>query len=116
MLRFIVRRATLAVVTASAFACASSGTTPNGATSTSGTSGTSGASGVGVAGSPSPTTASRHDRTLIMADEMTNTAASNLFEVVQRLHPEWLVLRNQASASASSRASAGGAGVQVYLD
>jgi hypothetical protein len=67
------------------------------------------AGGTGSAnGSPAP--AARRDRTTITSQELTQTQASNLYEVVQRLHPEWLTPRNGATISGASN------DVQVYLN
>jgi hypothetical protein len=53
-----------------------------------------GAPGVTQSGSQgAQQTAQPHDRTQISAAEMQGIAANNLYEVVQRLHPEWLVKR-----------------------
>jgi hypothetical protein len=67
----------------------------------------------GAAASPA-----RHDRTLITADEMSDLQASNLYDVVKRLHPEWLTLRNSATVggAVSGRTATNENDVQVFLD
>jgi hypothetical protein len=61
---------------------------------------------------------SRRDRTVITEEDLKQSNASNLFEAVQRLHPEWLIARNGATVgnSRSAAAATGGNDVQVYLD
>jgi hypothetical protein len=56
-----------------------------------------------------PGAAPRRSGDVIMADELTSTAATNVYEAVQRLRPQWLT---------SARIRRGGSGdeVQVYLD
>ena len=53
--------------------------------------------------------APRHSAGVITADELTQTGASNLYDAIQRLRPQWLT---------SSRIRRGGSGddLQVYLD
>jgi hypothetical protein len=62
------------------YGCASSA-----ATSTQG--------GAGSGGRSAPA----HDHNMISAGEMQGLNTTNLFEVVQRLHPEWLVQRNSTT-------------------
>lgn len=69
----------MSVATALLSACASSG-----GSSSEGT----------LAGTHSTPT---HDRNLITANEMQGLNTVNLFEVVQRLHPEWLAQRNSTT-------------------
>ncbi|HEY9226476.1 MAG TPA: hypothetical protein VIP11_07520 [Gemmatimonadaceae bacterium] len=98
MIRPVLARIAIALISASATACASS----SAATSTD---------GVTSAGAP------RRDRTQITAEEMRDVPAQNLYEIVQRLHPEWLVARNQGTTGSRSRnTSSDQAGVQVYMD
>jgi hypothetical protein len=73
------------------------------------------------AGAPSPADGSaasapqpRHDRSTISAEELKDSQASNLFDVVQRLHPEWLTGRNGTMVSGKNSALANS--VQVYID
>ena len=75
-------------------------------------SGTSAGTSASVAGAP------RRDRSVITAEDMKDLQVSNLFEVVQRLHPEWLVQRNSAGMGrASGRSSnTNDTDVQVYFD
>ena len=61
--------------------------------------------------------APRRDRTVITAEELKDVSVLNLYEAVQRIHPEWLVARNQATQTRSNATTASGqAGVQVYMD
>jgi hypothetical protein len=94
------RIAYLVAAALAAAACASSGTSAGTGASAS------------VAASP------RHDRSVITADDMKDLQVSNLFEVVERLHPEWLVQRNTAGMGrASGRSSStNDTDVQVYFD
>ncbi len=70
------------------------------------------------AGAPSSAgTAPRHDSTVITADEMTRVQATNLYDVVRRLHPEWLTARTAATiGSLNSAAPAQPIDVQVFID
>jgi hypothetical protein len=69
----------------------------------------------GPAGSAS--TSPRHDSTVITAEDMTRVQATNLYDVVHRLHPEWLNQRTAATVgSLDSRAPAQPIDVQVFLD
>ncbi len=49
-----------------------------------------GAGSKGASATPTPS----RDRTVIMADDMRRLQASNLYEVVQLIRPEWLAIRN----------------------
>lgn len=60
-------------------------------------------------GSTSPAPA-HHDRTTISADELRESQAQNLYEVVQRLHPEWLTARGVGTLSGGTPGE-----VNVYL-
>lgn len=62
----------------------------------------------------SKSSAPRRDRYNITADDMKDLQVTTLYEVVQRLHPEWLTSRT--SAGPSARVNAGEGDVQVYLD
>jgi hypothetical protein len=92
-------------------ACVSSG---GGAASPSASASTESSAG----SSTSTSKSSRRDRTVITEEELKQTNASNLFEAVQRLHPEWLIARNGATVAGSRSAGAatGANDVQVYLD
>jgi hypothetical protein len=69
----------------------------------------------GPAGSAS--TSPRHDSTVITAEDMTRVQATNLYDVVHRLHPEWLNQRTAATVgSLDTRAPAQPIDVQVFLD
>src|SRR5690348_3282916 len=57
----------------------------------------------------------RRDRNTITADDLKDTQASTLYDVVQRLHPEWLVPHTQGSVG--GRATSGSdTDIQVYMD
>jgi len=98
MIRPGVRRFLVAVTAAATLGCASGG----------------------ASSSASTDTAPKRDRTVITAEDMKDiTGVSNLLEVVQRLHPEWLSPRNAGTAAAAkSRAgvSPTDVAVQVYID
>jgi hypothetical protein len=66
---------------------------------------------------PSPSaTSARRDRTVITAADIREVTASNLYEVVQRIHPEWLVRRGASTLSAiTGRAASTETDVQVYI-
>ena len=65
----------------------------------------------------SGSTAPRRDPTVITAEDMTRVQATNLYDVVHRLHPEWLNQRTAATVgSLNSAAPAQPIDVQVYLD
>lgn len=91
MLRFAHRRVVLVTAMGVAAACA-------------------GASGSG-SGAP------RRDSTVITAEDMTRVQATNLYDVVRRLHPEWLTKRTSAAVGGLN---AGGPAVpvdvQVFID
>ena len=91
-----LRRVVLVIGAGSAIACASGGGTGSG--------NRAGADEAALA---------KHDRTLITAADMKDIPASNLFEIVQRIHPEWLTVRN--SVSIGSR-TASDQGIHVYID
>ncbi len=58
-----------------------------------------------------------HDRATITQEEMRQIDAASLYDIVQRLHPEWLTGRNSvAVGAASARGSASSNEVQVFLD
>ena len=48
----------------------------------------------GAGSTPATTPTPSRDRTVIMADDMRRLQASNLYEVVQMIRPEWLSVRN----------------------
>jgi hypothetical protein len=85
-------------------ACASGNATPAAA----------GTGDVTAAGSP------KHDRTTITADDMKSLDVANLYDVIQRLHPEWLVQRNNPSMSGGGGRRGSGTSsdqsIQVYQD
>jgi len=87
-------------------ACASGGGSATGSTASA------------SAGSSAGATPSRRDRSVITEEDLKQSNASNLFEAVQRLHPEWLIARNGATVanSRSAGAATGANDVQVYLD
>jgi hypothetical protein len=60
----------------------------------------------------------RRDRSVIQNDEIQNVqGALNLYEVVQRLHPEWLNVRSTStSGQRSGTAMNTDSQVQVYID
>lgn len=61
-----------------------------------------------------PSTSSRND--VISADQMRSVQATNLFEAVQRLHPEWLMQRNASTFGAmGARKGSGSSEVQVFM-
>lgn len=65
--------------------------------------------------SPGP----RRDRNTITADELKATQASTLYDVVQRLHPEWLVPHTQGTLGASGSGMSGAGSdtnIQVFMD
>lgn len=89
----MLRLPTLRGVSAAAiiFACAcasSSGSSPAGATQAGATQ-----------------SAPVRDRTQITAADMQGVAANNLYEVVQRLHPEWLAHRTTPSSGRQRNAA-----------
>jgi hypothetical protein len=73
--------------------------------------GCSGSAGSGATSKPGAPAAARRDRTTITADELSQIEASNLFEVVQHLHPDWLTPHN-ASAIRGGAAT----DIMVYID
>jgi hypothetical protein len=92
-----VRRLALAAVAAASMACASGGASS------------------ANAGDSSP----KHDRTVITDADMRELTVSNLLEVVQHLHPEWLTPRNAgtvAAPRARTASSSTDVAVQVYID
>jgi lipoprotein-anchoring transpeptidase ErfK/SrfK len=61
--------------------------------------------------------APRRDSTVITAEDMTKVQATNLYDVVRRLHPEWLNQRTAATVgSLNSAAPAQPVDVQVFVD
>jgi len=73
---------------------------------------------VGCAGPPgAASSAPRHDSTVITAEDMTRVQATNLYDVVHRLHPEWLNQRTAATVgSLDQRQGAQPIDVQVFID
>lgn len=73
-----------------------------------------GNSGLAEAGSP------HRDRSVITYDDMKDLQLSNLFDVVQRLHPEWLLVRNTGGIGQGSKSTRSSGtsdnDVAVYLD
>lgn len=70
-----------------------------------------------VADESAPNPNPRRTRDAISHDELNQMPALNLYEVVQRIHPEWLVARNQATVGGrNSQTASGQSGVQVYID
>ena len=65
----------------------------------------------------SASSAPRRDSSVITAEDMTRVQATNLYDVVHRLHPEWLNQRTAATVgSLNSAAPAQPIDVQVFLD
>ena len=93
MIATMARRAAFIVAAVAAAACSSSGST------------------AAANGSTAAAPAQRHDRSIITSQELAESQANNLYDVVQRLHPEWLRGRNAASIS-----GAGAVDVQIYYD
>ena len=57
------------------------------------------------------------DRNSITAEEMTKVSALNLYEVVQRIHPEWLKVRNTSTTGQrTGTVMTTDQDVQVYID
>jgi len=53
---------------------------------------------------------------VITAEQMRETQATNLYEAVQRLHPEWMLQRNASTMSgATSRKGSGNVEVQIFM-
>lgn len=53
---------------------------------------------------------------VITSDQMRETQATNLYEAVQRLHPEWMLQRNASTLSgATSRKGSGNVEVQIFM-
>ena len=53
---------------------------------------------------------------VITAEQMRETQATNLYEAVQRLHPEWMLQRNASTFSgATSRKGSGNVEVQIFM-
>lgn len=96
MIRLGVRRIFVLAIAGATLACASGGASNTGGSDTE----------------------PKHDRTVITAADMQQLPVSNLLEVVQRLHPEWLMTRT--SASISSPATRGvpspDLAIQLYID
>lgn len=98
---WISRLAACAVVSAVA-ACASAAGSASSSDATAGTS-----------QSPTP---GRRDRTLITKSELRELPTSNLYDVVQRLHPDWLLKRTSATlGTATGRTPASDIDVQVFI-
>ena len=70
------------------------------------------------AGGPGHTAAPHRNSSVITAEDMSQLHLSNLYEVVQRLHPEWLAPHNSATLATTSSGNSAAAmiQVQVYLD
>jgi hypothetical protein len=103
MSRHTLLCAALAIASSSISACASSGT----------------GKGLVMASEVDATNpAAPRSRTQITAAEMRGTTATTLYEVVQRLRPEWLSSRGVTTLGAQSTRSgqAPENGVQVYID
>ncbi len=70
--------------------------------------------------SPSPAAAEptlRRDRNVILAEDMLKVQAINLYEVVQRIHPEWLTVRSTSTTGQLKGATMStDTQVQVYVD
>jgi len=99
--QWIARVASCAVVCATA-ACAGA----------AGSASSSDASG-SASQSPAP---GRRDRTLITKPELREIPASNLYDVVQRLHPDWLLKRTSATlGTVTGRTSSTDLDVQVFI-
>ena len=91
MLRSARRRLLLTVLTTFAGACA----------------------GAATSGGSAP----RRDSSVITAEDMTKVQATNLYDVVRRLHPEWLNQRTAATVgSLNNAAPAQPIDVQVFID
>jgi len=60
----------------------------------------------------------RHDSSVITAEDMSQLHVNNLYEVVQRLHPEWLTPRNAQTLATTPSGSSAAMTMQadVYLD
>lgn len=82
MHRFTLRRLALLAASAMTVACGSAGAS---------------AASTGEGGAPAP--AARRDRTVITADDIRATSEVNLYDIVQRLHPEWLTPHTAATAA-----------------
>lgn len=98
MLPHHLRRVVLVIGAGTAIACASGGGTGGGS------------------GNRAGTDDAKHDRTQITAADMKDIPASNLFEIVQRVHPEWLTVRNSVSIGSPGGRTAGDQGIHVYID
>lgn len=77
----------------------------------------SGCASSGAASSATPANAgsTRSDRTTITAEQIGKLSVSSLYDVVQRLHPEWLQARNTATISSPAISPASDRDVQVFL-
>jgi len=59
----------------------------------------------------------RRDSSVITAEDMTKVQATNLYDVVRRLHPEWLNQRTAATVgSLNNAAPAQPIDVQIFID
>jgi hypothetical protein len=94
--RSALHHVALIAATAAGFACASS---------------TGGA--VTPSGAPAP---ARTDRTVITTEELKNTGETNLYNVIQRLRPDWLRSRGPTSFSQTMAQSTGAEAISVYQD
>ncbi|MDB4875458.1 MAG: hypothetical protein JWM41_1904 [Gemmatimonadetes bacterium] len=100
MFRLVLRHCAVIATAGVALACASSGA--------------SGAGGAGSGAASASVSQVRRDRATISGPELRDLQASNLFEVVQRLHPEWLSGHNAAAIGGKTTNLANE--VQVYID
>jgi hypothetical protein len=75
--------------------------------------GSASSSDAGASQSPAP---GRRDRTLITKSELREIPTSNLYDVVQRLHPDWLLKRTSATlGTVTGRTSSTDLDVQVFI-
>lgn len=58
----------------------------------------------------------KRDRTTIVAEDMETVQALNLYDVVQRLHPEWLRSRSTMTTGQRTGTANTDSEVQVYID
>jgi hypothetical protein len=69
------------------------------------------ATGQGMVETPNPS--ARRTRDQISREELSEMSAMSLYEVVQRIHPEWLQSRNQVGGGRNTSTASV---VQVYMD
>jgi len=68
-------------------------------------------------GSSSAGARAHRDNSVITSEEMSELHLTNLYEVVERLHPEWLAHHNAATLTTPPGGNASGmTQVQIYLD